>query len=57
MKIDGDKNVYLDGKIIGKEISPQFTILRATEDGSSGYKGTVIDLLKAVFEEEKRNEG
>ncbi len=48
MQRDAKGNLFLNGKLVGREVSPNFEILIATEDGSLGFKGTVLDLLQEV---------
>lgn len=50
---DADGWVWLDGQRIGKATpdGEQIGWWVATEDGSMGYKGTVIDLLIALWKE------
>lgn len=48
MQKDDNGNLFINGKFVGREVSPNFEVLIATEDGSLGYHGTVLDLLKEV---------
>ena len=56
-QIDNEGNIYLGDKKIGKRYSDRYQEFYATEDGSVGYRGTVVDLLLELSDKQKGADG